>query len=45
MLMSNIEEKKNSQSQITAEDSNAEYLYIIQDKEVWIVDLYYRNCI
>jgi hypothetical protein len=36
--MSNIEGKKNSQSQITAEDSNAEYLYIIEDKEVWFVD-------
>jgi hypothetical protein len=36
--MSNIEAKKNSQSQITAEGSNAEYLYIVEDKEVWFVD-------
>jgi hypothetical protein len=36
--MSNTEGKKISQPQITAEDSNAEYLYIIDDKEVWFID-------
>ena len=36
--MTNIEGKKISQPQITAADSNAEYVYIIEDKEVWFVD-------
>jgi hypothetical protein len=36
--MSNTEGKKISQPQSTAEDSNAEYLYIIDDKEVWFID-------
>jgi hypothetical protein len=36
--MSNIEEKKNSQPQITAGDSNAEYIYIIEDQEIWFID-------
>jgi hypothetical protein len=36
--MSNIEEKKNSQPQITASDSNAEYIYIIEDQEIWFID-------
>ena len=34
----NIEGKKISQPQITAADSNAEYVYIIEDKEVWFID-------
>src|ERR671921_2381570 len=38
MRMSNTEGKKISQPQIKAEDSNAEYLYIIDDKEVWFID-------
>jgi len=32
--MTNTEGNKISQPKITAEDSNAEYIYIIQDKEV-----------
>ena len=36
--MSNTEGKKISQPQIPAEDSNAEYLYIIEEKEVWFID-------
>ena len=33
------EEKKVSQPQIAAaQDSNAEYIYIIEDKEVWFID-------
>src|SRR5919109_5328638 len=36
--MTNIEGKKISQPQITAADSNAEYVYIIEDKEVWFID-------
>src|SRR5215217_9320911 len=36
--MNNIEGKKISQPQIAAEDSNAEYLYIIENKEVWFID-------
>jgi hypothetical protein len=36
--MSKTEGKKIGQPQITAEDSNAEYLYIIDDKEVWFID-------
>jgi hypothetical protein len=36
--MSNIEEKKNSQPQITAGDPNAEYIYIIEDQEIWFID-------
>lgn len=38
--MTNIEGKgrKISQPQITAQDSNAEYIYIIEDKEVWFID-------
>ena len=36
--MTNIEGKKISQTQITAADSNAEYVYIIEDKEVWFID-------
>ena len=36
--MTNIEEKKIGQPQIAAQDSNAEYIYIIEDKEVWFID-------
>ena len=36
--MTNIEVKKISQPQTTAEDSNAEYIYITEDKEVWFID-------
>src|SRR5918911_1688419 len=38
--MNNTEkkEKKNSQSQTIDGDSNAEYIYIIEDQEVWFID-------
>lgn len=36
--MTNTEKNKISQPQITAHDSNAEYIYIIEDKEVWFID-------
>jgi hypothetical protein len=36
--MTNTEENKISQPQITAHYSNAEYIYIIEDKEVWFID-------
>ena len=36
--MTNTEGNKISQPKITAEGSNAEYIYIIQDKEVWFID-------
>ncbi|MDQ3840353.1 MAG: hypothetical protein M3297_13925 [Thermoproteota archaeon] len=36
--MTNTEGKKISQPKITAQDSNAEYVYIIEDKEVWFID-------
>src|ERR671922_2010117 len=36
--MTNTEGNKISQPQITSEDSNAEYVYIIEDKEVWFID-------
>ena len=36
--MTNTEGNKISQPQITAQDSNAEYVYIIEDKEVWFID-------
>jgi hypothetical protein len=36
--MTNTEENKISQPEITAHDSNAEYIYIIEDKEVWFID-------
>jgi hypothetical protein len=38
MHMTNIEGKKINQPQITAADSNAEYDYIVEDKEVWFID-------
>jgi hypothetical protein len=36
--MINIKGEKISQPQITAADSNAEYVYIIEDNEVWFID-------
>jgi hypothetical protein len=36
--MINLRGEKISQPQITAADSNAEYLYIIEDNEVWFID-------
>jgi hypothetical protein len=36
--MTNTEGKKISQPKITAEGSNAEYIYIIQDNEIWFID-------
>ena len=36
--MSNTEGRKISQPQITAQDSNEEYIYINEDKEVWFID-------
>ncbi len=38
MHMINTKGKKISQPQITAADSNAEYVYIIEDQEVWFID-------
>jgi hypothetical protein len=36
--MTNNEGKKTSQPQISGQGSNAEYIYIIEDKEVWFID-------
>jgi hypothetical protein len=36
--MTNNEGKKISQPQISGQGSNAEYIYIIEDKEVWFID-------
>ena len=37
--MSNTEEKKNNnQPKITTDNSNAEYVYIIENQEVWFID-------
>ena len=36
--MTNTEGNKISQPHITAQGSNAEYIYIIEDKEVWFID-------
>jgi hypothetical protein len=36
--MTDIEVKKISQPQIAGGDSNAEYVHIIEDKEVWFID-------
>jgi hypothetical protein len=36
--MTNTEEKKISQPQISGQGSNAEYIYIIENKEVWFID-------
>ena len=36
--MSNTEEKKNNQPNITTGNSDAEYVYIIENQEVWFID-------
>jgi hypothetical protein len=36
--MTNTEGKKINQPQISGQDSNAEYIYIIENKEVWFID-------
>ena len=36
--MTNTEGNKISQPHIKAQDSNSEYIYIIEDKEVWFID-------
>jgi len=36
--MSNTEEKKNNQPKIKTGNSNAEYVYIIENQEVWFID-------
>src|SRR5919112_1837365 len=36
--MGNTEEKKNNQPKITTGNSNAEYVYIIENQEVWFID-------
>jgi hypothetical protein len=36
--MSNTKEKKNNQQKITTGNSNAEYVYIIENQEVWFID-------
>ncbi|HKG42224.1 MAG TPA: hypothetical protein VKA98_08805 [Nitrososphaeraceae archaeon] len=36
--MNNTEEKKNNQQKITTGNSNAEYVYIIENQEVWFID-------
>jgi hypothetical protein len=36
--MSTTKEKKNNQPKITTDNSNAEYVYIIEDQEVWFID-------
>jgi len=38
MHTSHTEAKKTSQSPSTAADSNAEYVYIIENQEVWFID-------
>ena len=38
MHMTNTEGKKTSHPQISDQDSNAEYIYIIENKEVWFID-------
>ena len=38
MHIIDTKEKKTSQSPGTAADSNAEYVYIIEDQEVWFID-------
>jgi hypothetical protein len=38
MHMTNSERKKISRPQISGQDSNAEYAYIIENKEVWFID-------
>ena len=36
--MSDTEEKKNYQQKITSGNSNAEYVYIIENQEIWFID-------
>jgi hypothetical protein len=36
--MTNTEGKKINQPQISGQSSNAEYIYITEDKEVWFID-------
>src|SRR5215210_2975305 len=36
--MSTPKEKQNNQPKITTGNSNAEYVYIIEDQEVWFID-------
>ena len=36
--MSDTEEKKNDQQKITSGNSNAEYVYIIENQEIWFID-------
>src|SRR5215217_6811182 len=36
--MSNTKEKKNNQPKNTTGNSNAEYVYIIENQEVWLID-------
>jgi hypothetical protein len=36
--MINTERKKISQPQTSGQDSNAEYVYITEDKDVWFID-------
>jgi hypothetical protein len=36
--MSTTKEKQNNQPKITTGNSNAEYVYIIEDQEVWFID-------
>ena len=36
--MTTIEGRKIGQPQITSQDSNEDYIYMIEDKEVWFID-------
>ena len=36
--MSNTEKKENNQKKIATDRSNAEYVYIIDNREVWFID-------
>jgi hypothetical protein len=36
--MRDTEEKKNNQQKITSGNSNAEYVYIIENQEIWFID-------
>ena len=36
--MNNSEVNKKSHPQITANDSNAEYVYIVEEQEIWFID-------
>jgi hypothetical protein len=41
MHMTNAKGKKVSQSQLSGQDSTAEYVYIIENKEVWFIDVHW----